>query len=82
MPNLAQISNFEVITITFLLVISTVSAVSMVSTLVSQHFCSFAHCPYHARSMSIIAYYNNTRPHHLRLQKYVLPTLFLLFWQW
>ena len=48
----------------FLLVISTVSMVSTVSTLASKHFYSFAHCPYHTRTASIITFYHKT--HHPR----------------
>ena len=48
----------------FLLVISTISTVS---SLASKHFYSFAHCPYHTMSASIVAYHSNTHhQHHFR----------------
>ena len=51
----------------FLLVISTITTVSTVISLASKHFYSFAHCPYHTRSTSIVAYQNNTCcPHHFK----------------
>ena len=70
MSNLALTSDLEVTIIfscLFLLVISTISTVSTVSSLASKHFYSFAHCPYHTRSASIVAYHNNTHcPQHFR----------------
>ena len=50
-----------------LLVISTISTVSTVSSLANKHFYSYAHCPYHTKSGSIVVYHRNTHhPHHLR----------------
>ena len=79
MPNLALISNFEATMIAFsclfLLVISTINTVTTISSLASKHFYSFAHSPYCTRSMSIVAYHNNTHcPHHLHHKSlYCLP---------
>ena len=58
-----------------------VSMVSIVSIMASKHLCSFlAHCPYHARSVSTVAYHHNTHcPHHFRAQECVLLTSFLVF---
>ena len=66
-----------------LLVISTIRMVSTVSSLASKHFCSFAHCPYHTRSLIVVAYHSNTHcPHHINLQEFVWLTLFLSFGLW
>ena len=60
-----------------------VSMISKVSTLASKHLCTFAHCPYHARSVSTVAYHHNTHcPHHFRPWECMLLTSFPMFYWW
>ena len=77
-----KFQNFEVtIVFSYLvsLVISTISMVKTVSSQASKHFFSFAHCPHHTRSVSIVAYQSNIHCPHLSKPK-VCVTYSTSFW--